>query len=156
MACDLECIILIGLPGAGKTTLYRQRFATTHVQVSKDLWPHAAKRGVRQRKMIEEALGAGRSVVVDNTNPTIAERLAIIQTASPYGARVIGYFFDVSTRAAVARNAARTGPEKVPNVAIFAAAKRLEPPSLQEGFDRLYRVEISKDRTLCISEISGR
>ena len=26
----IECIILVGLQGAGKTTLYRQRFAASH------------------------------------------------------------------------------------------------------------------------------
>jgi len=134
----VECVILIGLPGAGKSSLYREKFASTHVHVSKDLWPNATKREERQREMIEEALGAGRSVVIDNTNPTIAERAALIRLARVHGARVIGYFFDVNTRTAVARNAERTGRGKVPNVAIFTAAKRLQRPSLAEGFDQLF------------------
>lgn len=152
MPPDLECVILVGLPGAGKTKLYRERFTRTHRHVSKDLWPKASGREARQRKMIEEALAEGRSVVVDNTNPTMAERTALIALARARGARVIGYFFDVTTRAAVARNATRTGREKVPNVAIFTAAKRLERPSLAEGFDQLFRVEIAEDRSLRITE----
>ena len=83
---------------------------------------------------LDEMLAAGRSVVVDNTNPTAAERVQIITAAKARGARVIGYFFNVSTRAAVARNANRTGRSKVPNVAIFTTAKRLQPPKLAEGF----------------------
>jgi predicted kinase len=151
----LECVVLMGLPGAGKSTLYREKFAATHVHVSKDLWPSATKRQDRQGKMIEEALAAGKSVVVDNTNPTVAERAALIQIARRNGARVIGYFFDVNTRTAVARNAERTGRGKVPNVAIFTAAKRLQRPSLGEGFDQLFGVEIAKDRSLRISNISN-
>ncbi|MFN2541388.1 MAG: AAA family ATPase [Chthoniobacterales bacterium] len=151
----LECVLLIGLPGAGKSTLYREKFAGAHVHVSKDLWPNATKRQERQRKMIEESLTSGRSVVVDNTNPTVAERAALIQIARRHGARVIGFFFDVNTRTAVARNAERSGRGKVPNVAIFTAAKRLQRPSLGEGFDRLFRVEIAKDRSLRITEISN-
>ena len=58
-----------------------------------------------------------------------------------HGARVIGYSFNVNTRPAVARNAERTGRGKVPTVAIFTAAKRLQRPSLAEGFDQLFRVE---------------
>jgi predicted kinase len=152
MPPQLDCIILIGLPGAGKSSLYRDKFAATHVHISKDLWPNATKREDRQRELIEEALASGKSVVIDNTNPTIAERAALIAIARAHRARVIGYLFDINTRTAVARNAERTGRGKVPNVAIFTAAKRLERPSLAEGFDQLFRVQIAKDRSLQISE----
>ena len=151
----LECVILIGLPGAGKSSLYREKFATTHVHVSKDLSPNASKRENRQRKIIKDALASGKSVVIDNTNPTIAERAALIRVARAHGARLIGYFFDVNTRTAVARNAERTGRGKVPNVAIFTAAKRLQRPCLSEGFDQLFRVEVAKDRSLRITNISS-
>jgi predicted kinase len=151
----LECIILVGLPGAGKTTFYRRRFATTHIHVSKDLWPHATGRDARQRRAIDEALASGRSVVVDNTNPTVADRAAVADVARARGARVIGYFFDVPTRAAIARNAGRSGREQVPKVAIFTVAKRLERPVLNEGFDQLFRVEIGDDREFRVTEMIG-
>ena len=153
MPSDLECIILIGLPGAGKSTLYRQKFAKTHTHISKDLWPNATGRAGRQQALIDETLSAGTSVVIDNTNPTKAERAAIISSARKHRARVIGYFFDINTRVAVARNANRTGREKVPNVAIFTTAKRLEPPTLPEGFDDLFRIEITPEHTFQITRI---
>ncbi len=153
MRQDLECVILIGLPAAGKSTLYRDRFATTHVHISKDLWPTAAGREARQREILDKSLAGAFSVVVDNTNPTAAERAALIRIARLHGARVIGYFFDVTTRAAVARNAVRSGQAKVPNVAIFTVARRLEVPSKTEGFDQLFRVEIADDRSLRVSVI---
>jgi predicted kinase len=153
MPSQLECVVLIGLPGAGKSSLYREKFAETHLHVSKDLWPNATKREDRQRKLIEEALASGKSVVVDNINPSVTERAALIRIARTHDARVIGYFFDVNTRTAVARNAERAGRGKVPNVAIFTAAKRLQPPSLAEGFDQLFRVTIDKDRKLQIAEL---
>src|SRR5712691_8380883 len=83
-----ECIILSGLPGAGKTTFYQQNFAATHRHVSKDLWPNATGREARQRRVLSEALAEGASVVVDNTNPTVAERAAIISVARGHGARI--------------------------------------------------------------------
>lgn len=140
-----ECVILAGLPGAGKTTFYRQYFAATHRHISKDLWPNATGREARQRRALEDALASGDSVVVDNTNPTIADRAALIAIAHASGARIVGYFFDVSTRQAVARNAARTGRNQVPAVAIFTCAKRLERPTLREGFDQLFRVFLTED-----------
>ena len=148
----LECIILIGLPGAGKTTFYRCYFAATHTHISKDLWPHASGREVRQRRAIDEALAAGQSVVVDNTNPTIAGRAPLIAAAHVHGARAVGYLLDVATRVAIARNAERSGRAKVPNVAIFTVAKRLERPTVAEGFDQLFRVQIAEDRTVHVSE----
>jgi predicted kinase len=116
-----ECVILIGLPGAGKTTFYWRHFATTHRHVSKDLWPNARQREARQRRILGDTLSRGESVVVDNTNPSREDREPLIAIARAHHARVIGYFFDVSTHEAVARNAGRAGRNKVPNVAIFAA-----------------------------------
>ena len=133
----IECVILVGLPGAGKSSLYRQRFASTH-------------RRVEDRRLVDATLAAGLSVVVDTTNPRRADRAPIIASARSRGARVVGYYFEVTTRAAVARNAARSGEDKVPNVAIFTVAKRLEQPTLDEGFDELYRVTIAADRSLTI------
>jgi predicted kinase len=150
----LECVILIGLPGAGKTTFYRRHFAS-HTHISKDLWPNASGRDARQRRFLDEALAAGQSVVVDNTHPTIGDRAAIIAAARARGAQVVGYFVDVTSRVAVARNAGRSGREKVPNVAIFTVAKRLQPPTLAEGFDQLFRVEVAEDCTFRVLEVRG-
>lgn len=148
-----ECVILIGLPGAGKTRFYNDYFAATHAHLSKDSWPNARGREERQRRIIEKHLRAGASIVVDNTNPTIAERAVVIVAARRHRARVVGYFFNVTTRQAVARNAERTGRARVPNVAIFTVAKRLEPPALAEGFDQLFEVQLAAAHTLNVREI---
>jgi predicted kinase len=138
----MELIVLIGIPGAGKSTFFRERFAHTHLHVSKDLMRNARNKDARQAAMIREALAHGKSVVVDNTNPRRMDRAAAIEIAHEFGARVIGYFFDVPLEDCVRRNAHRRGRAHVPNVAIYVAAKRLEAPAYDEGFDRLYRVTL--------------
>lgn len=135
-----ELVILIGLPGAGKSSFYRDRFAATHVHVSKDLMRNRRNRQTRQLALIDEALAAGRSVVVDNVNATAADRAALIDAARRRDAAVVGYVFTTSAPECSHRNRNRAGRERVPEVAIRAAAKRFEWPTPAEGFDRLERV----------------
>ena len=133
-------MILVGLPGAGKSTFVRSHYPA-HVHVSKDHFPPAARnKQARQDAMLRAALAAGQSVIVDNTNVTVAERAAIMAIAREFGARIVGVYIEASVRAAIARNETRRGRARVPKVAIFAAAKRLVPPVREEGFDEL-RVE---------------
>ena len=99
----------------------------------------------RQEQLIDAALAAGRSVVVDNTNPRAADRAAIITAARRHGAEVAGYFFPTEARDSLRRNRARDGHDRVPDVAIFATRKRLEVPTYEEGFDHLYIVAVNED-----------
>ena len=140
-----DCVLFVGLPASGKTTFYERRFSTTHRHISKDHWPNASKKDARQAELIRQALSAGESVVIDNTNPAILDRAQVIAIARELGARVIGYYFTASTREAVGRNRGREGRQRVPDVAIFTKAKRMVPPAAAEGFDELYRVTIRDD-----------
>jgi predicted kinase len=133
----LELILLVGLPGSGKTTYYRAHFAATHVHVSKDLMPNAQRRDERQAREIEAALGGGKSVVVDNTNPSRDVRAPLIALGRRHGARIVAIYFETEVRTAIMRNRQREGRERVPDVAIFTTKKKLMPPSLEEGFDEV-------------------
>jgi predicted kinase len=145
MAGRPDCVILIGLPGSGKTTFYRERFAS-YTHVSKDAFPrHARDKQSRQDAALRAAFSAGRSAVVDNTNVSREERAAIIAIARQLGARVVGYYVEATTREAIARNARRSGTAHVPKVAIFTCAKRLVAPAIEEGFDELHTIHVSPD-----------
>lgn len=137
-----ELVLLIGLQATGKSTFTRERFAATHDWVSKDRFPNNRRPARRQRQLVEEALAAGRSVVVDNTNATVVERAELIALARSFGAAVVGYYFESRLEDCLARNRLRPGKSRVPDVALFATRKRLERPSPAEGFDRLFHVRL--------------
>src|SRR6185369_4265980 len=86
-----ELAILVGLPGAGKTTFFETRLAATHVHVSKDRLRNARDKQARQLALVEDAIAGGRSVAVDNQNATARDRAALIEVARRHGASVVGY-----------------------------------------------------------------
>ncbi len=134
-----EVAILVGLPGSGKTSFVRARLAG-HAHVSKDLMRSTRDRNARQLTLVAQALAAGRSVVVDNTNLRGADRAPLIAAGRAAGAKVVGYFFDATAKECLARNRAREGKARVPDVAIHIARARLEAPTREEGFDALFIV----------------
>jgi predicted kinase len=142
-----ELVIFVGLQASGKSTFFRERFATTHEHVSKDLFRNNKNRNRRQAQLIEAALKEGSPVVVDNTNPTVEDRRALIELGRRFGARIVGYYFESDVRRCIERNRLRTGKERVPDVAIYVTASKLVPPSYSEGFDRLFRVRATDDST---------
>ena len=139
----MDLVIFVGLQASGKSTFFRERFAATHTHVSKDLFRNNRNPSRRQTQLIEAALEQGSSVVVDNTNPTVEDRLTLIELGRKFGARTVGYYFESEVRRCIGRNRRRLGKERVPDVAIFATAKRLVAPSYSEGFDELFRVRIT-------------
>jgi predicted kinase len=137
-----ELVVFAGLQASGKSAFFRERFAATHEHVSKDLFRNNKDPNRRQAQLIEAALRAGSSVVVDNTNPTVEDRRALIELGRRFGARIVGHYFDSTVRQCTERNRLRAGKARVPDVAIYATAKKLVPPSYSEGFDRLFRVRL--------------
>ena len=140
MITRMELVILVGLPGSGKTSFFQSRFASTHAHVSKDLM----HRGARQVALIEDALRAGRSVVVDNTSPRVADRAPLIAAGRRHGARIAGYVLETPRGECLQRNRRREGRARVPDVAVHVAAARMQPPTLDEGFDELFTVRAAE------------
>lgn len=138
----MELVIFIGLQAAGKSTFFHTYYAETHSHISKDWLRNNKNRARRQAQLIETALQAGRSAVIDNTNPTVEDRRSLIHLGRLYGAEIIGYYFQSQVSHCLERNQARTGRARVPDVAIYATIKKLTPPSYLEGFHQLFYVRI--------------
>jgi predicted kinase len=151
----MDLVLCVGVPASGKSTFCRERFAASHAQVSLDLLRGSAHPRRRQEQLIAEALAAGRSVVVDNTNPTVADRAPLIALGRVFGATVIAYCFETPVADAVRRNRQREGRARVPDVAIYATAKKLVGPSYVEGFDAVYRVRVSEDGGFAVAALDA-
>ena len=128
---------MVGLQGSGKSTWVGENLAAGHTVVSKDHWPNARRREARQQRVVAELLAEGRSVVVDNTDPGVEERAPLIAAARAAGVPVRAVWVDTPVDVCVARNAARGGRARVPEVGFFATVRRLVPPTPDEGFDRV-------------------
>jgi len=143
----MEAIILVGIQGSGKTTFYRERFSETHVRISLD----EVRTRERERALVRECLKAGRPFVVDNTNVLASERATYIAAAKAAGFRVTAYYFRIPLRAAIARNNRRQPGEIIPVPALIATLKRLQPPTLGEGLDQIYTVELGADNEFVVT-----
>jgi predicted kinase len=134
----MEAVLLFGLPGSGKSSFYKQRYFRTHVRISLDL----LRTRHREKRLLELCLETQQPFVVDNTNCSRVDRTAFIAAARERRFTVLGYYFRSTVAECLTRNPERQGDERVPDVAILSAAKRLERPAMNEGFDRLLYVRL--------------
>jgi predicted kinase len=132
----MEAVLLVGLQGAGKTTFFHQYFAATHVRISRD----ELKTRSRELAALRKAMEVRKDIVIDNTNPTTADRKRYLDTLQSAGWRTLCYYFEPDIAGSIKRNALRAGKERIPVVGLFATRKRMQAPSLSEGFDGLFVV----------------
>lgn len=85
----MEAVIFVGIQGAGKSTFYQERFFATHLRINLDM----LKTRHSERQFLQTCIETRQQFVVDNTNPTRAERQVNIEAAKQAGLRVIGYYF---------------------------------------------------------------
>ncbi|MGY2066589.1 AAA family ATPase [Blastococcus sp. SYSU DS0619] len=128
---------MVGLQGSGKSTWTARSLVGTHAVVSKDHWPNARRREARQQRVVAGLLAEGRSVVVDNTNPSPAERAPLVALAREAGVPVRAVWIDTPLEVCLDRNAAREGRAQVPLAGLLGTRARFVPPSTGEGFDRV-------------------
>jgi predicted kinase len=136
----MEAVVLCGVQGSGKTTLYRDRFLATHVRVAMDLLRTRA----REDAFVRLCLETRQPFVVDNTNPTPADRRRYLEPARAAGFRTIAYLVEVDPSTAFGRNAERAGAARIPPANVAATARRLQRPTPEEGFDELWHATAAR------------
>lgn len=133
-------IIFVGIQAAGKTSFYQQMLANKgFVHINLDTLHTRNK----ERLLMEQCAAQGKSVVIDNTNPTIADRERYITFFKEHGYRIIGLYFQSRLQECLQRNEERE--RVVKRLAILGTYSKLQMPNLSEGFDELYYVSINNN-----------
>lgn len=130
----MEMILFIGIQATGKSEFYKRRFYKTHIRINLDMLRTRNREGI----LVDACIKAKQPFVIDNTNPTRADREKYIVKTADAGFKIIGYYFQSEIKAALARNEERRGKECLPKAAILSTHRKLELPALEEGFDELY------------------
>jgi predicted kinase len=142
-------LVLVGLPGSGKSTWAERRGVTP---LSSDAIRHlladdATDQTIHRRVfltlrfLLRQRLAIGRPVnCIDATSLTPAERAPYIAMARRYGCDVEAVFFDIPLEVCRERNRRRS--RVVPDEALEAMAAKLVPPRPEEGFSKITVVSI--------------
>lgn len=139
----MEAIIFIGIQASGKSTFYQKNFLNTHIRINLDM----LKTRHREQIFLKACLEAKQPFVIDNTNPTPADRNRYIIPAKANKFQVVAYYFDTNLEKCKQRNSQRSQKQIVPLVALLGTYKKLILPSWKEGFDKIYSV-IDSDSTV--------
>jgi predicted kinase len=140
-------ILLIGLPGSGKSTWAADHgfHALSSDEIRLTLADDPTDQTIHSRVfatiryLLRQRIGIGRlATCIDATHLTRRERRPYFDIARWYDCDVEAVFFDVPLETCLARNRAR--PRQVPEEAVIAMAAKLEPPDPEEGFSRIERV----------------
>jgi aryl-alcohol dehydrogenase-like predicted oxidoreductase/predicted kinase len=158
-----EVVVVMGIPGAGKSHVAEEYVARGYVRLNRD------ERGGTLRGLMvpleEELASPEPRVVLDNTYLTRASRTYVLDAAARHGAPVRCVWLDTPLAQAQVNLTARLldlfgqlpGPAELRELAkreqgVLAptsqmrAARDLEPPSLDEGFVDVERLEFARAR----------
>lgn len=129
-------IILMGLPGCGKSTWAQTYFSGQTIINGDLLATNERVQAACQTYMIQS-----KFIIVDATNLVLERRAPLIALAKQYGYYVVGvYWKSMDSKICIERIAQRVanGGNKVSRVAVYALNKKKVEPVIEEGFNQLF------------------
>ncbi|WP_374668398.1 AAA family ATPase [Acinetobacter sp.] len=134
----MQLIIFTGVQASGKSSFYLLHLYHSHLRINLDM----LKTRHRENIIFEAALASKTKMVIDNTNPSKADRARYIQRARDAGFEIMAYYFETDLLSTLKRNSYREDKANIPETGVRATYKKLEIPHFDEGFDEIFTVKI--------------
>jgi HAD superfamily hydrolase (TIGR01662 family) len=156
LASNREVVIIMGYPGAGKTSTVAQYHNSGHVRLNRDTVGGTLD---QLHKLLDQKLAEGeKRLVLDNTYGTKASRAAVVKIGKKHGVpvkcvhlatsiedaqvnvcmRMMQKWGRILTPEEIARE---KDPAAVPATALFLYRKQFEKPTKDEGFSAVETVK---------------
>jgi bifunctional polynucleotide phosphatase/kinase len=132
-----KLIVLIGYPASGKSSLCKLIDADKNMKIVNQ---DECRTKVRCLRLVEKSLSDGHSVIVDRTNPSVADRAEFVQLAALTNSdiHIIAIKINRSKELCEHLNIMRerlTGEPRIPKLVYRIFDSKYEKPTINEGFE---------------------
>lgn len=145
--------IMIGCPGAGKSTWCKNNLPDNVMYISRDIIRYSmvnkneeyfSKENQVYREFVDQinqALKMGIDVCADQTSIDRAARAKLLKQVRPNASELIAVWLNPSIETILKQNALRSGRQCVPEHAIQNMYARMEAPTFEEGFIEILTID---------------
>ena len=138
---NLELIIMVGLPGSGKT-YYSKNYIQDYEYINRDTEKTISK----CLKLCEKFLILKKNIIIDNTNPSIKSRKPFIDIAKKYNYKIRCIVFTTPFDICLHNNIYRsitTNVNIIPKIVYNIYNKNYQQPNINDGIDFIEQLNFS-------------